>query len=56
MDTRIGVYLFLGLILGTVLGQWTPFAASLEALTGGVIGVAIGFIADRVRYNRRQDN
>ncbi|NVJ99616.1 MAG: hypothetical protein HWE25_15815 [Alphaproteobacteria bacterium] len=46
MATRIGFFLFMGLVLGAIIGNWLPFAASLEALAGGVIGAALAVILD----------
>lgn len=48
MGTRIGFFLFVGLILGAVVGNWLPYPASYETIAGGAILVALGFILDRL--------
>lgn len=47
MSTRIGFFLFAGLFLGAILGQWLPFLASIETAAGGLIGVLIAWLLDR---------
>ena len=53
--TRIGFYVFAGLVLGAIIGKWLPFIASIEALAGGVIGAIVGIIVDRISAQRRGD-
>ena len=48
MATRAGFFLFLGLVLGAIAGNWLPFAASLEALAGGVLGVVLALVLDKL--------
>ncbi|WP_262691782.1 hypothetical protein [Kordiimonas aestuarii] len=50
--TRIGFYVFAGLVLGAIIGKWLPFVASLEALAGGIVGGILGVIVDKVSANR----
>lgn len=47
MGTRVGFFAFMGLILGTVAGIWMPFAASIEAGAGFIIGVVLAIVLDR---------
>ena len=54
MSTRIGFYVFAGLVLGTIIGKWLPFIASIEALAGGIIGAILGVIIDRLN-RKKQD-
>lgn len=46
--TVTGVFVFAGLLAGAIGGQWLPYAPSLEALAGGVIGGLIGFAVDHL--------
>ncbi|UTW53826.1 hypothetical protein [Kordiimonas sp. SCSIO 12610] len=55
MTTRIGFYLFVGLILGAVIGNWLPYTASLETIAGGIIAVIIGIVIDRLSPENRDD-
>ncbi|NVJ71213.1 MAG: hypothetical protein HWE08_12705 [Alphaproteobacteria bacterium] len=48
MGTRIGFFLFVGLILGAVVGNWLPYPASYETIAGGLVFVVLGFIIDRL--------
>ncbi len=47
MGTRIGFFIFIGSVLGAIIGNWLPFAASLEAAAGGLIGVALAMLGDK---------
>lgn len=47
--TVTGVFVFLGLLAGAIGGNWLPYAPSIEALVGGVVGGLIGFAIDKVR-------
>ncbi|TNE62046.1 MAG: hypothetical protein EP335_13755 [Alphaproteobacteria bacterium] len=46
MSTRIGFYMFIGLIVGAYVGQWLPFVATVEAIAGGVIAAVLGGLID----------
>ncbi len=56
MTTRIGFYLFVGLILGAVIGNWLPYIASIETIAGGIIAVIVGVIIDRFSPENRDDD
>jgi putative Mn2+ efflux pump MntP len=56
MTTRIGFYLFIGLILGAVVGNWLPYIASIETIAGGIIAVVVGIIIDRFSPENRGDD
>lgn len=47
MGTRVGFFAFMGLVLGAIIGNWLPFAASLEAVGGMVIGIVMAVLFDR---------
>ncbi|WCL52749.1 hypothetical protein [Gimibacter soli] len=47
MTTRIGFFGFLGLVLGAIIGNWLPFAPTIEAVAGCVIAIVLGFLLDR---------
>lgn len=52
--TVTGFFVFAGLILGAVIGQWLPYLASLEAIGGGVIGGVLGFLVDKAVANKSE--
>ncbi|RMB08540.1 hypothetical protein [Eilatimonas milleporae] len=56
MGTRIGFFVFLGLIAGAVSGSWLPLAPSITAILGGLAGAGLAIFVDRLarRRNRRQ--
>lgn len=47
MSTRIGFYLFAGAIIGTLVGTQLPFAASYEAIAGGVLAIGLAVFLDK---------
>ena len=47
MSTRIGFFIFIGSVLGAIIGNWLPFASSLEAAAGGLIGVGLAMLIDK---------
>lgn len=55
MPTRIGFYFFAGLVLGAIIGKMLPFAASYEAIAGGVIAVILAVILDKRDQNKKTD-
>jgi len=52
MGTRVGFYLFVGLILGAIIGNWLPFAASLETIAGGIAGIVMAVLVDKIGAGR----
>lgn len=56
MTTRIGFYLFVGLILGAIIGNWLPFLASIETIAGGIIAVIVGVVIDRLSPENRDSD
>ena len=55
MSTRIGFFMFVGLVVGAVIGAWLPYIPVLEAIAGAVIAVIIGLLLDR-RAGREAEN
>lgn len=55
MPTRIGFYFFAGLVLGAVIGNMLPFAASLEAVVGGILAVILALILDKRDKNKKPE-
>lgn len=53
MATRIGFYIFAGLVVGAVVGKWLPYIASIEALAGGVLGGLLGLLVDKLSANKQ---
>ena len=47
MGTRIGFYLFAGAVLGVLVGTQLPYAASYEAIAGGVLAMILAIILDK---------
>lgn len=50
--TVTGVFVFLGLLVGAIAGNWLPYAPSFEALVGGIAGGLIGFAIDKIRSGK----
>ena len=46
MTTRIGFFIFAGLILGTIVGNWLVQSAGVGALAGGAAGLVLGGALD----------
>lgn len=55
MATRVGFFLFVGFILGAVIGAWLPYPAIPETVVGGVAGVLLAVILDLVGKRKRQE-
>jgi len=57
MTTRIGFYLFIGLVAGAIIGNWLPYVATFEALAGGIIAALIGGLIDFIvsRKNAKKE-
>ena len=49
--TRMGIGLFLGLVLGGIAGKLLFNAPGVGAIAGGVIGVALGYWLDQRKAN-----
>lgn len=47
MGTRIGFYIFIGMVIGAIVGNWLPFAGSLEAGAGALIAAGLGYLVDK---------
>ncbi len=47
MATRIGFFLFIGLLVGAIAGNWLPFAPSMETFAGGALGVLLAILLDK---------
>ena len=47
MGTRVGFFVFAGLIIGAGLGIFLPFYASIEAGLGAFGGLVVALILDR---------
>jgi uncharacterized membrane protein len=54
--TTIGFFVFAGLVIGAVIGNWLPYMATLEAVAGGVIGAVIGFMVDKKIQDNSETN
>ncbi|GEM_PF-1264300 len=55
MTTRIGFYLFVGLLVGAIVGNWLPYSPILETAGGGVLAVLLGFLFDRNAPENQDD-
>ena len=53
MATRVGFFMFVGIMLGAILGQWLPFMPALEAIAGGVIGGVLAYALDKMKSSRK---
>ncbi|WP_286831165.1 MULTISPECIES: hypothetical protein [Kordiimonas] len=54
MATRVGFFLFIGFILGAVVGAWLPYPAILETVVGGAAGVLLAVLFDFIGKRKRQ--
>ena len=55
MSTRIGFYLFMGLLVGAIIGNWLPYSPILETAAGGAFAVLAGFLFDKRAPENQED-
>ena len=53
MSTRIGFFIFAGLILGAIVGNWLVQSAGVGAMAGGVAGLILGGLLDFIAARRQ---
>ncbi|MFC4348321.1 hypothetical protein ACFO5Q_10730 [Kordiimonas lipolytica] len=54
MGTRVGFFLFVGFVLGAIVGAWLPYPAILETVVGGAIGAVSAVLIDLLGKRKRQ--
>ena len=52
MTTRIGFFIFAGIVAGTLAGHWLAGSAGPGALAGGLLGIISGGLLDYRDWRR----
>ena len=54
MTSRIGFFLFLGLLIGPFIANYYDYNAVIGVFIGAIVGAVLGFFADRLAPENKE--